>query len=151
MDARADGFVNSLLGLARAVEDYLVGGEACAKCLEEFAAAVDLAVNPRVAHRREQAHGRVGLRGVEEADGVFDALRRALQARDVRADAALGEDEERRVVLARERVCVNAVNEESACARFEVAGDRPRGGDRRLCHLLLRRYYKSWHWEYVVV
>src|SRR5207248_8701322 len=76
-----------------------------------------------------------GLRGVKESHGVSDALRRALQARDVRADALLGEDEERRVVLARERVCVNAVNEESAFARFEIAGDRPGGGDRRLCHV----------------
>src|SRR5205085_3027071 len=130
-----DGFVNLLFGLARAVEDYLVGAEACAQGLEEFAAAVDLAVNTRVANRREQSHRRVGLRGVEEADGVFDALRRELQTRDVRADALLGEDEEGRVVLARERRRVNAVNEESAFARFEVAGDRPSGGDRRLCHV----------------
>src|SRR5205085_11532384 len=108
-----DGFVNLLFGLARAVEDYLVGAEACAQGLEEFAAAVDLAVNTRVANRREQSHRRVGLRGVEEADGAFDALRRSLQTRDVRADALPGEDEERRGVPARERLCVNPASAEA--------------------------------------
>lgn len=121
----ADGLIYFGVRLARAVEDELPGLETGAQGLEELAAAIDLGINPGVEHGLEDGHVGVGFRGVEETDRAVNGGGRALESFDVRADARLGEDEERCIVRLDERERVRAADRQVAVARLKITGNRP--------------------------
>jgi hypothetical protein len=102
VDTRAHGFVYFGCGFARAVEDDLVWTKANAQRFGELASAIDFDIYASVSDRSEHGHVGIRFRRVTKFHAPRDRSGCPLQARDVRAYARLGEDEEGSVVLADE-------------------------------------------------
>jgi hypothetical protein len=89
VDAGAHGLIKFLVRLARAVKDDLIGTKAGSQGFEQFAAAVDLDVDARVAHHAQHGHVRICFGRVAELDRAIDLFRGGLQASDVAENARL--------------------------------------------------------------